>query len=196
MIDDPNTNQEKPAPDSVQPIISEPAKIPSEAIEVPRNEAINEPNAPSKNEDIRANESSSVKPNLEPVSEQPISERSVSEPAQMSEPRTAQIPVFEPFAKPEEIPSASLESKPTSFILKPSQKDLWRRFLDKVNIRKRKKLDRIMTMFAKQVNITNDEVEKFLHVSDATATRYLSILEKEGKIKQSGKTGKGVSYSK
>jgi predicted HTH transcriptional regulator len=32
--------------------------------------------------------------------------------------------------------------------------------------------------------------------SDATATRYLSQLEKEGKIKQSGKTGKGVSYSR
>jgi len=44
--------------------------------------------------------------------------------------------------------------------------------------------------------ITNDEVEKFLHVSDATATRYLSQLEKERKIKQNGKTGRGVSYSK
>ena len=48
----------------------------------------------------------------------------------------------------------------------------------------------------KKYKITNDEVEKFLHVSDATATRYLSTLEKEGKIKQNGKTGKGVSYSR
>ena len=53
-----------------------------------------------------------------------------------------------------------------------------------------------MIMFLKKSKITNDEVEKFLHVSDATATRYLSQLEKEGKIKQSGKTGKGVSYSR
>ena len=53
-----------------------------------------------------------------------------------------------------------------------------------------------MNLFAKQTTITNNEVEKLLHVSDATATRYLSTLEKEGKIKQSGKTGKGVSYSK
>jgi predicted HTH transcriptional regulator len=53
-----------------------------------------------------------------------------------------------------------------------------------------------MNLFAKQTNITNDEVEKYLHVSDATATRYLSILEKEGKIKQNGKTGKGVLYTK
>jgi len=53
-----------------------------------------------------------------------------------------------------------------------------------------------MTLFLKQSKITNDEVEKFLHVSDATASRYLSQLEKEGKIKQHGKTGAGVSYSR
>jgi hypothetical protein len=62
--------------------------------------------------------------------------------------------------------------------------------------KKRKKLDKIMTLFEKKVSITNDMVEKFLHVSDATATRYLSILEKEGKIQRKGTTGKGVSYSK
>ena len=61
---------------------------------------------------------------------------------------------------------------------------------------KRKKLDRVMSLFAKRTNITNDEVEKLLHVSDATATRYLEILKKENKIKQTGKTGKSVSYSK
>lgn len=61
---------------------------------------------------------------------------------------------------------------------------------------KRKKLDRVMSLFAKRTNITNDEVEKLLHVSDATATRYLSTLEKEGKIKQNGRTGKSVSYSR
>ena len=44
--------------------------------------------------------------------------------------------------------------------------------------------------------VTNDEVEKLLHVSDATATRYLSALEKEGRIRQVGKTGHGVVYSK
>ena len=65
-----------------------------------------------------------------------------------------------------------------------------------IQFRKRKKLDRVVSLFLQQSKITNDEVEKFLHVSDATATRYLSILEKEGKIKQNGKTGKGVSYSK
>ena len=62
--------------------------------------------------------------------------------------------------------------------------------------KKRKKIDAILDLFAKQTNLTNDEVEKLLHVSDATATRYLETLEKEGKIKQVGETGKGVMYEK
>ena len=65
-----------------------------------------------------------------------------------------------------------------------------------IQFRKRKKLEKVMTLFLKKSKITNDEVEKFMHVSDATATRYLSQLEKEGKIKQTGKTGKSVFYSK
>ncbi len=66
---------------------------------------------------------------------------------------------------------------------------------DAIAFRKRKKLDQVMGLLAKRTGVTNDDVEKLLHVSDATATRYLSILEKEGKIKQTGK-GKGVLYVK
>ncbi len=62
--------------------------------------------------------------------------------------------------------------------------------------RKRIKLEKILSEVAKKGKITNDEVEKLLHVSDATATRYLSQLEKEGKIKQIGKTGKAVEYTR
>ncbi len=61
---------------------------------------------------------------------------------------------------------------------------------------KRKKRDKIMQALNSKNKITNDEVEKLLHVSDATATRYLSALEKEGKIKQTGRTGAGVTYSR
>jgi Fic family protein len=53
-----------------------------------------------------------------------------------------------------------------------------------------------MGLFAKKPSITNDEVEKLLHVSDATATRYLSHLEQQGRIMQTGKTGHAVSYTK
>jgi hypothetical protein len=62
--------------------------------------------------------------------------------------------------------------------------------------RKRKKLDRILATLAASGLITNDHVEKLLHVSDATATRYLSQLEKEGKIQQVGTTGTAVKYQR
>lgn len=45
-------------------------------------------------------------------------------------------------------------------------------------------------------HITNNSVEKLLGVSDATATRYLDDLEKEGLIKQQGETGKYTYYQK
>ncbi|MFH1201229.1 MAG: hypothetical protein V1484_02825 [bacterium] len=139
----------------------------------------------------------------------------VSEPVQATEPPTAQISTNEPLeSKPEELPpSASLpEEKPpaspepkprTSTEATPPVASFFNHMRElqvkeqlAIKNKKRKKLDLLMTLFLKKSKITNDEVEKFLHVSDATATRYLSILEKEGKIKQNGKTGKGVSYSK
>src|SRR3989344_9659435 len=67
---------------------------------------------------------------------------------------------------------------------------------EKRQSKKREKINDILNLFSEKKEITNDEVEKLLHVSDATATRYLETLEKEGKIKQVGKTGKGVVYEK
>ena len=66
----------------------------------------------------------------------------------------------------------------------------------KVQTQKQLKLDKIMTEIEKYGKITNDEVEKRLHCSDATASQYLSALEKQGKIKKVGTTGAGVVYIK
>lgn len=49
---------------------------------------------------------------------------------------------------------------------------------------------------ARQSKITNRDVESKLNVSDATATRYLDELEKEGKIKQVFTDGRYVYYKK
>ena len=129
------------------------------------------------------------------------------------QPQTAQVPPSEPLASEpvsvSESESVETDSAPISspqaepVIVAPSPnlvrdlaKDLLGKARSAIQSRKRVKLDRLMTLFAKRTNITNDEVEKFLHISDATATRYLEILEKENKIKQVGKTGKSVSYTK
>ncbi len=61
---------------------------------------------------------------------------------------------------------------------------------------KQRNLDKILETFGPEDEITNNSVEHLLHVSDASAERYLDELEKMGKLKQVGKTGKYVSYKK
>ncbi len=123
----------------------------------------------------------------------------VTETAQSPTP-TAQIPPNEPLA-PESEPIEPAPKPPSSAA--PVQTGILhaaREILVKARVaiqdRKRKKRDKIMAALNTKNKITNDEVEKLLHVSDATATRYLSALEKEGKIKQNGKTGHMISYSR
>ena len=108
-----------------------------------------------------------------------------------------EIAPIEPQIPEPVIPSPRMESPvPPSGTSSFSFRDLLLRAQEKIQFKKRKKLDKIMEILNKKDKISNDEVEKILHVSDATATRYLSILEQEGKIRQNGKTGKAVSYSK
>ena len=59
-----------------------------------------------------------------------------------------------------------------------------------------KNLDWIMGHFNNEDEITNDKVERLLGVSDTTVGRYLDELEKSGKLKQVGNTGKYVTYKK
>lgn len=55
----------------------------------------------------------------------------------------------------------------------------------------------IMTLFsAHGARITNDDVQRLVNVSDATATRYLDELEQEKMITQVGREGKYVYYEK
>ena len=98
----------------------------------------------------------------------------------------------EPASQPASMPAQA----PVIVIQQNRIKDFFAKAAQAIQFRKQKKLAKIMGLFLKKTHITNDEVEKLLHVSDATATRYLSQLEKIGKIKQSGKTGKGVTYTK
>lgn len=55
---------------------------------------------------------------------------------------------------------------------------------------------KIISALRSQDKITNDEVQKLLDVSDATATRYLDELEKENIVRQVGERGHQVYYEK
>src|SRR3989338_1027436 len=101
-----------------------------------------------------------------------------------------------PESTPAEAPAPMLESVSVVAPVLHLVRDLAAKARAVIQSRKRAKLEKILAAIAAKGSITNDEVEKLLHVSDATATRYLAQLEKEGKISQIGKTGKSVKYTK
>jgi len=162
---------------------SEPSVVPPEAPEAPQGDF----SAESNNSAINKGDAEISQPENEP--KPPENQDSLPAESESSEAEkpTAQMGRNEPLGEVKPEPKSQIRNSVREVLAKAQLA---------IQNKKRKKLDHILTLFAKQTKITNDEVEKFLHVSDATATRYLSILEEEGKIKQSGKTGKAVSYSR
>jgi ribosomal protein S25 len=128
----------------------------------------------------------------------PVEPEAIPSEPQPAETQTAQIPASEPLPpEPEPIPAATAAPAPASAPVPPhASRDLLVKARATIQDRKHKKLEKILEFLNTKGKITNDEVEKLLHVSDATATRYLSALEKEGKIQQVGKTGKAVEYTR
>lgn len=55
-------------------------------------------------------------------------------------------------------------------------------------------LARSLALAREKGEVTNNDVERLLGVSNATAERYLDELESRGHLVQIGKTGKGVRY--
>ena len=196
MSDEPSSNDQiglsEPLP--INTTGSLPSSMPPEPLESPRNAdipvSLNNDNP--ENTPILAESSKAQKSEVFPA--EGVKTEEIVKPVETSETRTAQIPPNEPL-KSELEP---IKSEPIPVIIPNKNKVL--ELLNKaklaIQFRKRKKLDKVMTLFLEKQKITNDEVEKLLHVSDATAERYLNILEKENKIKQVGKTGHAVSYSK
>ncbi len=139
-------------------------------------------------------------PNLEPISVPPEQVVSTTEQAPEAPPGPLEsapsIPISVPaetsVSSPEPVVSApvpvatpapaaqSVQSNPRSFLQKA---------LAAIQFRKRAKLEKIIKFAVLKGSATNDQIEKLLHVSDATATRYLSQLVKEGRLKRTGPDG-------
>ena len=193
MEDETQTTPTEPTPESVESPVVEPSVPSPEPIpEVPENTPVSEP------ETVAEPATTASEGLAEPVTETPKVE-------------TAQVGGTEPLPEPtpaqpelvkEEKPVVTRDDTPTT---KPAERSvsekeklglLRQMARATIQLRREKKLAKIMALFAKQTAVTNDEVEKLLHVSDATATRYLSILAERGKLKQVGHTGRGVRYEK
>lgn len=59
---------------------------------------------------------------------------------------------------------------------------------------KEERKKKILALLEKKKKISNDDVRKHLKVAKRTATKYCNELEKDGKIRQIGKTGRSVFY--
>jgi len=64
---------------------------------------------------------------------------------------------------------------------------------ERIRIKNERK-EMVLGLIKENGRVSNDEVEKLLNVADSTVTNYLDELEKEGRIRQVGRTGQGVYY--
>lgn len=67
-------------------------------------------------------------------------------------------------------------------------------YTEKQQNEKHKRKEKILTMIREKGKVTNNDIERVLSVSDASASNYLQELEREGKIEQVGERGRFVSY--
>lgn len=126
-------------------------------------------------------------------------------PAQVPETESAQIPAPEPIAPESEPIPAQIPPSPQPVQDPPQQapiqpENLAHKFLamarSALGTRKQKRMQKILALVEKRGRVTNAEVQKLLRVSDATATRYLSELERQGRVRQVGASGPKVVYTK
>jgi len=175
--------------------VAEPAPVQPEPVVItpPASEPTAEPAAVEETPTAQPVEPLNPKPILEPpldpesmpepvIEAPPITPN--PEPESVSQPESPTTP--EPAPTPQVIASAFSISRARELLIKAREA---------IQFRKRKKLEKIMGLFLKKQTITNDDVQKLLYVSDATATRYLDQLEKEGRIKREN-AGKYLSYSR
>ena len=189
-------------PDETPTPLADTQAPPSEPITPP----VAEPTPPPKAVAPAPEPEQAPTPTETPAPEQ-VSENLTGKQAEVSESVPEPVPesaASTPAPEPAPEPQQTSQPQTTTTIIRPHG-DLVAANA-KIQATKRKRLDKIMaaiegkgptTLKLRRVNaITNDEVEKLLRVSDATATRYLDALEKEGRVRQEGKTGKAVFYEK
>lgn len=121
-----------------------------------------------------------IAPAEEPVQAPPAEEKRETTPVEAPASPAVETPVAETPPPPAENPS--LPSQGEGSIVS----NLLARAREKIRFRKRKKLDKILELARAKQTIKNDDVEKFLRVSDKTAERYLNQLVKEGKLVREG----------
>ncbi|MCR4279715.1 MAG: winged helix-turn-helix transcriptional regulator [Candidatus Zambryskibacteria bacterium] len=188
---------------TIEDTVSETTPGPEPVIETsPVQEPIPEPQITEPAQTAQPVEPLNPEPTAEP---QPIPEPTPEPSIAPVEPVSAPDPVQPPQASSEPIPGLTPTPEPTP-ILQPQNstppaiqtslaRELLVRAREMIQFRKRKKLEKIMSLFLKKQAITNDDIQKLLYISDATATRYFKQLETKGRIRRQGVPGH-ASYSR
>jgi hypothetical protein len=128
--------------------------------------------------------------NSQEVAIEPKSEITSAENIQEKSPEINEVPVInENSILPTDAP-ASIENNSGQNIIA----QLLEKAKQKIAMRKEKQLEKIVAALAEKRRLTNQEIRKIVRKSDATVVRYLNILEKQGRIRQIGKTGHAVYY--
>jgi predicted HTH transcriptional regulator len=112
--------------------------------------------------------------------ETPVETPQIQPEVKESQIETQETPPATPTPQTPPQPEIPISSQP------PLLRQLWQKALEKIRERKSKRLEKILQLAKEKGEITNDDVEKLLHVSDITATRYLNELVKQGRLKRIG----------
>ena len=114
-----------------------------------------------------------------------------------SEPETPSTPLPEPpnvVDAPAPAPQPTSSPAPANSPTYRSPREFLALALASIQSRKAKKLTKIVEYVKAKSSVTNDEIQKLLRVSDATATRYLAQLVREGKLRRVGDSRTETRY--
>ena len=119
----------------------------------------------------------------------------------ITEPEPPATPASEPIApvEPMSIPVSPAPTPTPPPAPAPVADNVIQRLLakakEKIQFRKQAKLEKIMVFAKAQGGVTNDQAQKLLRVSDATASRYLAQLTKSGRLRLVKAVGRGARYA-
>ena len=123
-------------------------------------------------------------PSIETTAEPEVGPESVTPPAQSA-----------PAAEPTPAQNTPAPASPSPSPSQPANlQNLLAKAKAKIAERRQKSLDKILAALAAQSKLSNQQLRKITKKSNATVFRYMNILEKQGQVRQVGKTGKYTYY--
>ncbi len=182
---------ETPMPTAMEPVApTEPVQVPSEPFDSAKDKPV--ATAPATAPHVLA-QTVGNEP-LDTTHDKPLAVQSAPVFAEPSVPRQEpQIAPAVPAASlPISVSTQSITEPPSQHLVsrvEASPKSFLAKALEVIQFRKKAKLEKIMKLAREKHSITNDQVQKLLRISDATASRYLSELVRQGRLRQLGIRG-------